>query len=156
MNTEFLKQVKEFHNTFGHPVLNEPTIPSEARMDLRYHLIKEENEELLKDGIEKKNIIEVADALADLMYVLCGAILEFGMQDKFLDIFNEVHRSNMSKACKTMEEVENTIANYAEQGISTYYKKINELELYVIHRTSDDKILKSINYSPANLKQFLK
>ena len=64
----------------------------------------------MKEAIEQNDLVEVADALADIQYVLAGAVHEFGLGEKFADLFDEVQRSNMSKACKTREEAERTVA----------------------------------------------
>ncbi|PWK78220.1 phosphoribosyl-ATP pyrophosphohydrolase [Mucilaginibacter oryzae] len=145
-----LTQVAEFHSTFKHPIIEKPAIPSKSRSDLRVELIAEELKEL-QQAINDNDIIEVADALCDLQYVLSGAVLEFGLGSRFKELFDEVHRSNMSKACKTVEEAEATIAHYkAKSGTDAYYKEIDGL--YLVYRTADHKTLKSINYSPADLK----
>ncbi len=92
-----LNQVAEFHRTFHAPVLETPQIPSEARSQLRVSLLAEELDEL-REAIADGDIVAVADALCDLQYVLSGAVLEFGLGDKFKALFDEVQRSNMSKA----------------------------------------------------------
>lgn len=148
-----LTSVAEFHKTFQHPILETPQIPSETRCKLRVSLIAEELDEL-KEAIQEQNIIEIADALCDIQYVLSGAILEFGLADKFNTLFEEVQRSNMSKACKSVEEAEATIAFYKEQkGVESYYKEVDGL--YLVFREGDHKTLKSINYSPADLKSII-
>ena len=148
-----LNQVAEFHKTFHHPVLDSPGIPSEARCKLRVSLIAEELHEL-QDSIVKQDIIQIADALCDIQYVLSGAVLEFGLAGKFVELFNEVQRSNMSKACKTEADAKSTVAYYKEkENIDCYYS--NSDEVFLVYRTSDKKTLKSINYSPADLKTIL-
>lgn len=147
-----LGQVKEFHKLFNHPVLDYPQIPSNERCQLRISLLKEEVEEFEK-GISDKDIVEIADSLSDIAYVLYGAILEFGLGDKFNDLFNEVQRSNMSKACSSHKETVDTIAFYESKNIESYYKEVDGK--FLIFRKSDNKVLKSINYSPANLKNIL-
>ena len=147
-----LTAVAEFHKTFQHPILDEPTIPSEIRCNLRIALIAEELKEL-QEAIENKDIVEIADALCDIQYVLSGAILEFGLKDKFNTLFEEVQRSNMSKACKTEEEAKATQAHYLLKGVSSYYKEVDGL--FLVFREEDNKTLKSINYSPADLKGIL-
>lgn len=148
-----LNQVKEFHTTFKHPVLDEPTIPDEKRCKLRVELISEELKEL-EEAIKDNDLVEVADALCDIQYVLSGAILEFGLGDKFKELFDEVQRSNMSKACNSQDEAEATIAHYKEnKDTDCYFKEIDGK--FLVFRTADDKTLKSINYSPADLKSIL-
>lgn len=150
---DFITEVKEFHKGFDHPILPTPMIPDAKRCALRVELLREELKELA-DAIEKKDIVEVADAFCDLQYVLSGAILEFGMGEKFGELFNEVHRSNMSKACSTIQEAEETVKFYREKhNTETYIKEKDGV--FLVYRISDNKTLKSINYSPANLKTII-
>jgi predicted HAD superfamily Cof-like phosphohydrolase len=149
-----LNQVAEFHKTFKVPILETPQIPSEQRCQLRVNLLQEELDELAQ-ALKDKDLVEVADALCDIQYVLSGAVLEFGLGDKFIDLFNEVQRSNMSKACNTQQEAIMTLSHYKKKdGTEGYYKEINGK--WLVYRTSDDKVLKSINYSPADLIYQLK
>lgn len=147
-----LNQVAEFHKTFNAPILQSPQIPSKERCELRVSLLQEELNEL-KAAIEENDLVEIADALCDLQYVLSGAVLEFGLGEKFPALFNEVQRSNMSKACSNQQEAAETIAFYQEKGEEAYAEisgdKIN------VHRKSDHKVLKNKHYSPANLKAIL-
>lgn len=147
-----LSAVAEFHKTFQHPILNEPTIPDPKRSELRVSLIAEELKEL-EEAIANNDIVEVADALCDIQYVLSGAVLEFGLKDKFSALFDEVQRSNMSKACETEEEAKATQAHYLTKGTASYYKEIDGK--FLVFREGDHKTLKSINYSPADLKSIL-
>jgi predicted HAD superfamily Cof-like phosphohydrolase len=150
---DYIKMVEEFHNTFGVPVLETPQIPSKERCDLRISLISEELEEM-KEAIEKGDVVEVADALADLIFVCCGSILEFGMSDKFNDLFQEVHNSNMSKACSSHKEAIETLLHYKQKdGTEGVYKE--EDGKWLVYRKEDNKVLKSVNYSPANLKDII-
>lgn len=124
MKTNFEK-VKEFHQTFGIESLDSPTFPSDKIQKLRIELIREEFEEL-KEAIADNDIVEVADALTDILYVVYGAGDAFGIDlDK---CFNEVHRSNMSKLTKDGE---------------------------VVRRESDGKVLKSDQFSPPDLSKVL-
>jgi predicted HAD superfamily Cof-like phosphohydrolase len=149
-----LNQVAKFHKTFRHPILEKPAIPDEKRCELRISLIAEELKEL-EEAIKDNDIVEVADALCDIQYVLSGAILEFGLADKFKELFEEVQRSNMSKACKTEKEAQATVEYYEkERDTECYYEKVDNL--YLVYRTADNKTLKSIFYSPADLKSVLK
>src|SRR5271165_5888400 len=126
-DTNALNQVAEFHTTFKHPVIQKPAIPSKERCNLRISLLAEELKEL-QQAVDDNNMIEVADALCDLQYVLAGAILEFGLGEKFKDLFDEVHRSNMSKACKSLEEAELTIQHYKNaDGTQSYHKEVDGL-----------------------------
>ncbi len=147
-----LNQVADFHHTFHHPVLEFPQIPSPKRCELRVELIAEELKEL-QEAIEDKDIVEIADALCDIQYVLSGAVLEFGLGEKFRELFDEVQRSNMSKACSTLEEAEATVKHYTAKGSPCYYKQ--DGDKFLVFREGDNKTLKSVNYSPADLKSIL-
>ena len=147
-----LNGVVKFHEVFKHPIQNAPIIPDKSRCELRVDLIQEELNEL-QQAIIDNDMIEVADALCDIQYVLAGAVLEFGLGNKFSDLFDEVQRSNMSKACDTQQEAEETVAFYAKQGTEAYFAPSDGK--FLIYRKSDNKTLKSINYSPAELKKIL-
>jgi len=148
-----LNQVADFHRTFHHPIKDQPGIPSSTRCDLRISLIAEELEEL-QQAIADKDMVEIADALCDIQYVLSGAVLEFGLGEKFGALFSEVQRSNMSKACTSEEEAQATVAYYHEhKQTPCYYKEADGK--FLVFRTSDQKTLKSVNYSPADLKSIL-
>ena len=149
-----LNQVAEFHKTFKHPILESPQIPSADRCELRVSLIAEELKEL-QEAIADNDLVEVADALCDIQYVLSGAVLEFGLGDKFVELFNEVQRSNMSKACATKEEAEATVKHYQENKDTEAYI-VEEDGKFLVYRKGDNKTLKSINYSPADLKAIIK
>ncbi|MCB9280758.1 MAG: nucleoside triphosphate pyrophosphohydrolase family protein [Lewinellaceae bacterium] len=149
-----LNQVAEFHRTFHHPIEPQPVIPAEDRCRLRVNLIAEELKEL-EEAIQNKDIIEVADALCDIQYVLAGAVLEFGLGEKFRALFDEVQRSNMSKTCKSLEEAEATAHYYKkEKGFECYIKQSGEH--FLVYRADDHKTLKSIAYSPADLEGILR
>ena len=92
-----IKAVHEFHKAFGLGIQNSPTAELETQRNLlRYKLMREENEEYL-DAANNKDLVEVADALGDMLYILCGTIIEHGMQHKIEEVFNEIQKSNMSK-----------------------------------------------------------
>ena len=148
-DSNYLESVEKFHKTFGQPILETPSIPAKDRCELRVKLIQEELNEL-KDAIANGDIVESADALADLQYVLTGTILEFGLGDRFKDLFDEVQRSNMSKTCRNEHIAHDTVENYRGQDVITY-KEEAENGLWLVKRAGDNKVLKSIEYSPANL-----
>ncbi|MBC7408399.1 MAG: nucleoside triphosphate pyrophosphohydrolase family protein [Arcicella sp.] len=148
-----LNQVAEFHRTFKAPILDKPQIPSADRCKLRVSLIAEELREL-QEAIENKDLVEVADALCDIQYVLSGAVLEFGLGEKFVDLFNEVQRSNMSKACSSYEEAQLTVAHYAKKD-GTEAEIVKDGDKFLVYRIADNKVLKSVKYSPADLKGIL-
>ncbi|MEX0313482.1 MAG: hypothetical protein AB3N18_04845 [Allomuricauda sp.] len=92
-----IKAVELFHNSFGLGVSKEPKANlGEEKNRLRFNLMDEENKEYL-EAAENDDLVEVADALGDMLYILCGTILEHGMQYKIEEVFEEIQRSNMSK-----------------------------------------------------------
>jgi predicted HAD superfamily Cof-like phosphohydrolase len=92
-----INAVKEFHDVFGISSREVPEgLIDEKDYMLRYNLMKEENEEYL-DACKKGDLVEIADALGDKMYILFGTILKHGLQHKIEEVFDEIHRSNMSK-----------------------------------------------------------
>jgi predicted HAD superfamily Cof-like phosphohydrolase len=148
-----LNLVAEFHQTFRHPIAAAPQIPSEERCNLRISLLHEELKEL-EEAVGNKDIIEIADALCDIQYVLSGAVLEFGLGEKFKALFEEVQRSNMSKACVSEQEAIDTVTFYkTNKDTECYYKEAGGR--WLVYRKSDNKTIKSVNYSPANLKQVM-
>ena len=92
-----LNAVKLFHQVFG---LSSSEIPKndlgQNQNLLRFNLMKEENEEYL-EAVQNNDLIEIADALGDMLYILCGTIIEHGLQHKIEAVFDEIQRSNMSK-----------------------------------------------------------
>lgn len=122
-----LDAVAKFHKAFGLGIAAEPTASlGQINNRLRFELMKEENEEYLA-AANANNLIEVADALGDMLYILCGTILEHGMQDKIEEVFAEIQRSNMSKL--------------GVDGLPVY--------------RDDGKVLKGPNYSRPNLNKIL-
>lgn len=94
---ETITAVEVFHDAFGIKNNYEPTIDlTEQELELRFNLMNEENLEYL-DAAKNGDIVEVADALGDQLYILFGTILKHGLQHKIVEIFNEIQRSNMSK-----------------------------------------------------------
>jgi predicted HAD superfamily Cof-like phosphohydrolase len=119
--------VTEFHTAFKLNMNHKPTASiGENRNLLRYNLMKEENEEYL-EAANNDDLVEVADALGDMLYILCGTIIEHGMQHKIEEVFDEIQRSNMSKL--------------GEDGKPIYRE--------------DGKVLKGPNYFQPNIKQIL-
>ncbi|MCG2430839.1 nucleoside triphosphate pyrophosphohydrolase family protein [Aequorivita xiaoshiensis] len=89
--------VTEFHKAFGLGLKDAPTADLGINKNLlRYKLMREENEEYL-EAANNNDLVEVADALGDMLYILCGTIIEHGMQHKIEEVFDEIQRSNMSK-----------------------------------------------------------
>jgi len=92
-----LKAVEKFHNAFGITNRENPiAFTTVKEVNLRFELMDEENKEYL-DAAKNNDLVEVADALGDMLYILCGTMLSHGMQHKIEAIFNEIQRSNMSK-----------------------------------------------------------
>tara|TARA_R110002073_G_scaffold220418_1_gene380595 strand:- start:85262 stop:85648 length:387 start_codon:yes stop_codon:yes gene_type:complete len=92
-----IEAVKAFHTAFKIGYQKEPVAKLDAsKLQLRFDLMQEENEEYL-EAAKDDDLVEVADALGDMLYILCGTIIEHGMQDKIEEVFNEIQRSNMSK-----------------------------------------------------------
>ena len=131
-----LAQVATFQRAFGQNVEASPTLINIDTAKLRYDLMKEENDEYL-EAVKNNDLVEIYDALVDQYYILCGTILEHGMQNIIEKGFEEVQRSNMSK----LDEVGLPIINGAN-GVFDPTRPLG-------------KILKSDNYSTPNLKQFL-
>jgi len=92
-----ISAVHQFHTAFGLGIQESPVADlGIAKNQLRYELMKEENEEYL-EAANNNDLVEVADALGDMLYILCGTIIEHGMQHKIEEVFEEIQRSNMSK-----------------------------------------------------------
>ena len=92
-----INAVKEFHTAFEIGYSENPKADlGENKNMLRFNLMKEENEEYL-EAVQNNDLVEIADALGDMLYILCGTIIEHGLQDKIEAVFNEIQRSNMSK-----------------------------------------------------------
>lgn len=144
-----INMVGDFHRQFEAPVLASPEIPDSDRCALKIRLIQEELNEI-NDAIADNNMIEVKDGVADLLYVTFGLINEFGLVDCIGQIFDEVHRSNMTKACSTYEIAEKTVEFYkSKDNTESYIKPVGDA--FVVYRTTDNKVLKSIDYSPAQI-----
>jgi len=89
--------VKIFHETYNLNYKESPIADiGNEKINLRFKLMSEENEEYL-DAAKNNDLVEVADALGDMLYILCGTIIEHGMQDKIEQVFDEIQRSNLSK-----------------------------------------------------------
>ena len=93
---EIIEHVATFHSAFGIESNQSPTLLDEAGSRLRFELMKEENEEYL-EATKHGDMVEIADALGDQLYILCGTLLRHGLQHKIEEVFLEIQRSNMSK-----------------------------------------------------------
>jgi predicted HAD superfamily Cof-like phosphohydrolase len=102
--------VKKFHEVYKLNYMRSPTANLDKnKIKLRFNLMAEENQEYF-EAANNNDLVEVADALGDMLYILCGTIIEHGMQDKIEDIFNEIQKSNMSKLDKRGQPI------YREDG----------------------------------------
>jgi hypothetical protein len=150
----FVSEVEEFNAVMGKSWQNRTT-PTIDKKDAEFviNFIQEELDEL-KQAVEEYNIIEIFDALLDITYVGLGnGALVFGLKDKMLKGYNEVQASNMSKICKTEEEAIETVKVRSEQqGEPCHFEKINGG--YVVYRSSDMKVMKSVNYFRPDLSKF--
>ena len=149
----FVSEVEQFNETFGKPNNYAPTIPDKKEWEFVYNFILEELEEY-REACENGDIVEVLDALCDIAYVSLGnGTMLHGLKDKIWPAYLEVQGSNMSKACTTEEEAqETTVIRAKEQGEECHYEKVGDV--YVVYRTRDRKVMKSINYYRPDLKQF--
>lgn len=92
-----INDVASFHDSFGIGNETEPKAEvGEATYNLRFNLMKEENEEYL-EAAQNGDLVEIADACGDMLYILCGTMLKHGLQDKIEEVFTEIQKSNMSK-----------------------------------------------------------
>lgn len=147
-----INQVIDFMNLFGQEVKQKIDWPTPAIAELRVSLLEEEVKEL-REAIEQQDLVGVLDALTDIRYVLDGAIAAFGMQEIAPVAFNEVHESNMTKACATHKEALATQKKYNDEGIMTL---IHEKDgIFLVKRLSDGKVLKSINWQEQDLPGLL-
>jgi predicted HAD superfamily Cof-like phosphohydrolase len=149
----FVNEVEEFNSTFGKPNNYEPTIPDQKEWKFVYDFILEELEEY-REACESGNIVEVLDALCDITYVSLGnGVMLHGLKNKIWPAYQEVQASNMSKSCETEEEALETISlRSKEQGEACHYEKVGGR--FVVYRTRDKKVMKSINYFKPDLSQF--
>lgn len=173
----FIKQFKQFRS-------NIPAFPDSKTKNLSLSLILEELTELaeacgedtygefgillerkteeIKGNYKAPNkvkkegsIVEAFDAYLDLQYVISVGVIAFGLQDIFDTGFEEVHRSNMSKACSSESEASDTKSSYELKGTECFIEFDEDSNKWFVKRTGDKKLLKSILYSPANLEKIL-
>lgn len=149
----FVDEVEEFNATFGKPNNYRPNIPSRNEWEFVYNFVLEELEEY-KEACESGDIVGVLDALCDITYVSLGnGVMLHGLRRKILPAYAEVQASNMSKSCVTEEEARQTVElRSKEQGEPCHYEKKGDY--YVVYRTRDRKVMKSINYFKPDLMQF--
>ena len=150
---KFVDEVELFNATFGKPNNYTPIIPDDKKLtDFVVSFIREETKEL-EEAIRDRDIVEILDAICDLMYVAVGnATMVFGLKDKLIPAYAEVQASNMSKSCASEEEAKATVEERSKEHGECYYRQVGDR--YVVYRKSDDKVMKSINYFAPNLEQF--
>ena len=150
----FVDEVQEFNDTMGKPNNYKPTVGSKDEWMFVFIFILEELEEY-KEACEKGDIVGILDALCDITYVSLGnGTLLHGLKGQIWKAYQEVQASNMSKSCATLEEAEETIkVRSEEKGHSCHWEQVGDR--YIVYRSSDRKVMKSINYFAPNLKQFL-
>jgi len=149
----FVSEVETFNATMGKPNNYEPVIPEENEWMFVYNFILEELEEY-KEACETGNIVEVLDALCDIAYVSIGnGAMLHGLKDKLWEAYQEVQASNMSKACNSEEEAQQTVERRsAEQNEPCHYEKVGDY--YIVYRSRDRKVMKNVNYFRPDLKKF--
>ena len=149
----FVNEVEIFNSTFNKPNNYGPTIPEKKEWQFVYDFVLEELEEY-RQACENGDIVEVLDALCDIAYVSLGnGTMLHGLKDKIWPAYQEVQGSNMSKSCSTEEEALETVTlRSKEQAEPCHHEKVGDR--YVVYRTRDRKVMKSINYYRPNLKQF--
>jgi hypothetical protein len=149
----FVSEVEEFNAVMGKPNNYNPVIPDEKEWMFVYNFILEELEEY-KHACETGDIVEVLDALCDITYVSLGnGAMLHGLKDKVWPAYQEVQASNLSKACSSEEEAQETVrVRSAEQKTPCHYEKVGDY--YIVYRTHDRKVMKNINYFRPDLTQF--
>ena len=149
----FVDEVQEFNDTFGKPNNYEPIIGEKKEWQFVYDFIQEELDEY-KEACEKGDIVGILDALCDITYVSLGnGTLLHGLKGKIWKAYKEVQASNMSKSCETEEEARDTvIVREEQQQEECHYELVGNR--YIVYRTRDRKVMKSINYFAPDLTQF--
>jgi predicted HAD superfamily Cof-like phosphohydrolase len=149
----FVNEVETFNRTFNKPNNYEPTIPEKKEWQFVYDFVLEELEEY-RQACENGDIVEILDALCDIAYVSLGnGTMLHGLKDKIWPAYQEVQGSNMSKSCGTKEEAMETVTlRSKEQDEPCHFEQVEDR--FVVYRTRDRKVMKSINYYRPDLTQF--
>ena len=171
----YLESVEKFHKSFNHPIEDNIIEDNIDIRKLRLKLLFEELEELSnamgtddtfhelcqstlnkgEQNTDNYDKVETLDALCDIQYVLSGAVLAMGYKNVFDEAFDEVQRSNMSKMCEDLDTAQRTVDYYKkERGEELPMNIVPKGNKYIVVR-QDKKILKSINYSPTDLKKYV-
>jgi predicted HAD superfamily Cof-like phosphohydrolase len=151
-----IEKIKHWRACFGLPNRETPQVTESRECLLAYTLIKEELQELfdacntpskiLKQEDEydyEPNLVEIADAIGDLYFVVTQAAMIHGLDPEML--IDRVYKSNMSKLCLTEQEAVDSVKAYTDKEISTYYTQLPDGK-FIIKRTVDNKVLKGINF----------
>ena len=152
-NVPFVNEVEDFNSLMSKPNNYTPIIPEKKEWQFVYDFVLEELEEY-KQACEKGDIVEILDALCDIAYVSLGnGTMLHGLKDKIWPAYQEVQASNMSKACTTQEEAVRTVeVRSKEQGEPCHWEQVGDM--YIVYRTRDRKVMKSLTYFRPDLKQF--
>ena len=152
-DVDFVNEVEEFNRTFGKPNNYEPKIPEKKEWQFVYDFVLEELEEY-RQACENGDIVEILDALCDIAYVSLGnGVMLHGLKDKIWPAYQEVQASNMSKSCSTEEEAMETVTlRSKEQAEPCHFEQVGDR--FVVYRSRDKKVMKSINYFRPDLSQF--
>ena len=149
----FVSEVEQFNKLMNKPNNYEPTIPGKKDWQFVIDFVKEELEEY-EQACKNGDIVEILDALCDIAYVSLGnGTMLHGLKDKIWPAYQEVQASNLSKACQSQEEARLTVEKRSkEQGEPCHWEKVSDM--YIVYRTRDRKVMKSINYFKPDLEKF--
>ena len=150
----FVSEVEQFNQLMNKPNNYEPTIPGKKDWQFVIDFVKEELEEY-EQACKHGDIVEILDALCDIAYVSLGnGTMLHGLKDKIWPAYQEVQASNLSKACQSQEEARLTVEKRSkEQGEPCHWEEVSDM--YIVYRTRDRKVMKSINYFRPDLEKFL-
>ena len=149
----FVSEVEQFNKLMNKPNNYEPTIPGKKDWQFVIDFVKEELEEY-EQACKNGDIVEILDALCDIAYVSIGnGTMLHGLKDKIWPAYQEVQASNLSKACQSQEEARLTVEKRSkEQGEPCHWEEVSDM--YIVYRTRDRKVMKSINYFRPDLEKF--
>ena len=152
-NVPFVNEVEDFNELMSKPNNYTPTIPEKKEWQFVYDFVLEELEEY-KEACEKGDIVEILDALCDIAYVSLGnGTMLHGLKDKIWPAYQEVQASNMSKVCTTKQEAVRTAeVRSNQQSEPCHWEQVDDM--YIVYRTRDRKVMKSLTYFKPDLKQF--
>ena len=149
----FVSEVEQFNKLMNKPNNYEPTIPGKKDWQFVIDFVKEELEEY-EQACKNRDIVEILDALCDIAYVSIGnGTMLHGLKDKIWPAYQEVQASNLSKACQSEEEARLTVEKRSkEQDEPCHWEEVSDM--YIVYRTRDRKVMKSINYFRPDLEKF--